>query len=709
VSGAAFAGPGGDEILREFLSEGQEIAGKLDRDLVALEAAPGDRELLGAVFRGVHTLKGNAGFLGFSRIEELAHAGESLLGGLRDGARPVGPQITGALLALVDALRGILGSIEDGGGEGGADVAPLRARLEALARGETAAPPEPAPDTPSRGVAASDGTVRVDVGLLDRLMSRVGELVLARNRLAQLLGEDGRAPLAEAAKRLGAVTAELQEGVMKARMQPLQHLWSRYPRLLRDLSLACGKPVRLTLEGEDTELDRSVLEAISDPLVHMIRNAVDHGLETPEERRRAGKPAEGRLHLRALHEGGQVHIEVEDDGRGIDPERLRLRAVESGRLGAEQAARLDERQALDLIFLPGFSTAKEVTTLSGRGVGMDVVRANLDRIGGGIEIQTRPGRGTLFRLRIPLTLAIIPALVVSSRGERYALPQAAVRELVRVEDVEGAVETFHGAPVWRLRGRLLPVVFLDGLLGLSPSGAPRTGAMTLAVLQAGESPFALAVDGVHDTAEIVVEPLPRRLREIGLYAGATLLGDGRVVLILDVPGTARKANVVAPGRDCVKPAEAAAEPLPAAPRRPLLLMEASDGGRLAVPLERVTRLESFPRTALERTGARDVVQYRGDILPLVDLAGALPERRRAPRPGPGPDADAPLRVVVTSYDGRRVGLIVDSLLDIVDEASATRPASRRGVLGCAVIRERVTELVDVDAVLRERLGAEEPA
>jgi two-component system chemotaxis sensor kinase CheA len=543
----------------------------------------------------------------------------------------------------------------------------------------------------------------VDVTLLDRLMTQVGELVLARNRIVRLADQDRNGVLAFAAQRLAAVTSELQEGVMKARLQPIGQLWSRFPRVVRDLAVACGKPVNLVLEGEATELDRSVLEAIADPLVHMLRNALDHGIEPAADRAARGKPVDGRILLRAFHEGGQVVLEVSDDGRGMDPARLRRRAAESGLLPPDRAARLDDREALELIFLPGFSTADRVTTLSGRGVGMDVVRSNLQSIGGSVEIQTRPGHGTLFRLKIPLTLAIIPALLLTAGGQRFAIPQVALLELVRVETAESAFETLHSVTVFRLRGQLLPLVFLGELLGLD---APRrAGPATVVVLHAGDALFGLVVDSVQDTAEIVVKPLGRHLRDLRVYAGATVLGDGGVALILDVPGIAQQAHVTSPESRRASTAARPAEPAAARPLQELVLLRTREGGRIALPLERVARLEEFPRSSVERVGGREVVQYRGEILTLADLSAALPERRRGSRPpadGETPPPTDQVQVVVVAVEDRRIGLIVDRVLDIVEESlEGLRPATRPGVRGCAVIRGRVTEILDVDVALAQ--------
>ena len=513
-------------------------------------------------------------------------------------------------------------------------------------------------------------------------------------------------------QRLNLLTTELQAGVMKTRMQPIGNVWGKFPRLVRDLAVACGKQVRIDLDGRDTELDKTIIEAIRDPLTHMVRNAVDHGIEPPEERLARGKPAEGRLLLHAAHEGGKVVIEISDDGGGIDPARVRDKAVRAGLVSPEHAARMSERELVNLIFLPGFSTADRVTHFSGRGVGMDVVRTNVEKIGGTVDVESQPGRGTTVRMKIPLTLAIIPALTVSCGGDRYCIPQVSLLELVRLEgeQVRTGVEFVHGAPVYRLRGNLLPLVHLDRLLQVEPRRGAG-GDVLIVVLQADDRPFGLAVDAVHDTEEIVVKPLRKQLKGVVAFSGATILGDGRVALILDVLGLAQRAGVVSGVRErsiVEKPSATGA-----AKDREAVLLVAAAGGRVAIPLAAVDRLEEFPRSAVERAGGRDVVQYRGEILPLVHVARALRGPRTAPsgngKPARRAAGDGALQVAVCAAEGRRVGLVVGRILDVVEEAITTRaPAGRPGVLFTAVVQDRVTEFLDVAAVVRSGAAGAAP-
>jgi two-component system chemotaxis sensor kinase CheA len=527
-----------------------------------------------------------------------------------------------------------------------------------------------------------DASVRVDVDLLDTLVDLVGELVLTRNQILQRTGAGEDAELVRASQRLDLVASELQESVMKTRMQPIGQVWSKMPRMVRDLSHQLGREVELSMEGHETELDRSLLEALKGPLTHLVRNSMDHGIERPDDRERAGKPRAGRLHLRAFHESGQVVVEIADDGKGIDPAKIAEAAIEKGLVSRDQAGRMDGRELINLIFRPGFSTAAEVTNVSGRGVGMDVVRTNIERIGGSVDLQSEAGRGTTVRVRIPLTLAIIPALVVGQGAERYAIPQANLVELVRLE--EGEVERLAGAPILRLRGRLLPLVSLAEALG----GEQREGAVTVVVLQADDVRFGLCVEQVHDTQEIVVKPIGRQLKSLTMYAGATIMGDGRVALILDVPGMAQAQGIGAQAHS-----EAAETRTVAGGTTALLVLEVAAGQRAALPLAAVARLEEFPRSRVERSGASEVVQYRDGILPLVRLAPAIGLTDTS-------DEGDHLSVVVHEVDQRQVGIVIDRVLDVVETSVVASKVGRRaGVTGSAVVQDRVTDLVDLEAVV----------
>ena len=549
--------------------------------------------------------------------------------------------------------------------------------------------PEPVTDQVVETTArsAADTSIRVDVDLLDALMRQVSELVLARNAISRI-AQGGDIDLTRASQRLSLIASELQEGVMKTRMQPIEHVWSKVPRMVRDLAGACGRQVRLEMVGGDTELDRSLLEAVKDPLTHLIRNAIDHGIESPVDRIAAGKPAQGLLTLRAYHAGGQVVVEVTDDGKGIDPERVAAKAVQAGVRTPAQVAGMVPGDLLQLLFLPGFSTAESVTNVSGRGVGMDVVRTKIEGIGGTVDIDSTIGRGTTWRLRIPLTLAIMPAVTVECAGATYAIPQVSLLELVALdaESASSSIEFVGAAPVYRLRGDLLPLVDLRTVFGAHGREEARS---VIAVLQADTVRFGLLVDRVLNTEEIVVKPLSARLKAIGLYAGATLMGDGRVALILDVQGLARRslsADTVDHARN------ATAQGLTAAEEIVQVLVAGIGGGRrVAIPLSAVTRLERFPATVVEHVGSREVMQYRGAITPVVRLDRVL---------GSMSDLADEIVVVVYSRGERSVAIVVDEIVDIVDdEASHHSALGDHGLVGSTVLKERVTELLDVRAAV----------
>jgi len=704
------------EVIREFLVESHENLSRLDQELVELEKRPKDAALLASIFRTMHTIKGTCGFLAFSTLEAIAHQAESLLSQLRDGQRDLTPGLVSLILETVDATRKVLASVEASGEEGPDHFEELTGRLRVAARSKDAPVPEalpaPTPAPPDDGgelaegkkceedatktSAVADANIRVGVGLLDKLMDLVGELVLTRNQILQFNTEREDAALNATSQRLNLITTELQEGVMKTRMQPIGTVWNKLPRVVRDMAVALGKQIRLDMDGAETELDRTIIEAIKDPLVHLVRNSCDHGIEPAEARVRAGKPPTGRLCLRAYHEGGQVNIEISDDGAGIDVARVKQKAVEKGLLRQEQAQKLTDREALSLIFNPGFSTADTVTNVSGRGVGMDVVKTHIEKIGGVVDVFSRPGEGATVKLKIPLTLAIIPGLVITSGGERFVIPQVSLLELIRLEGdgSEKHIEHVHGTPVYRRRGSLLPIAYLNQVLGLKSAG--QAEAVSMVVLQAEDRQFGLVVDGINDTQEIVVKPLGKQLKGLTVYAGATIMGDGRVALILDVLGIGQRSGVLAEFRE---QARGAAEQKTQAgiEQQRLLLFRAGSFERLAVPLSLVARLEEFPQSAIEHAGGCQVVQYRNRILPLVPLRALL-------APGMAGEEEAPdlVQVVVFNDGDRSVGLVVDQILDVAEEAVAVRQKSGfRGLLGSAVVGKRVTDFLDLNYVIQE--------
>ena len=740
-----------DELTREFLIESQEGLDRMERCLTDLETRPQDAELLGEIFRSVHTIKGTTGFLGFKRLEKLAHSGENLLGLLRDGKLSADQNLITGLLHLLDGLRSILKSIETVEGEGEGDDSALIAQLEQLqapsagssvkipvqvqqavhagaapqadapiqapAPVQPAAPPPPqtpavtpaaaAPvpqpeqeavkarsQTPTAAGSAAESTLRVDVILLNRMMNLVGELVLTRNQVLQATAADPNMTLLT--RRLDMVTADLRESVMKARMQPVSNIFSKMPRIVRDLSQSLGRRVRLQVEGQDTELDKSLLEAIKDPLTHAVRNSLDHGIEPPEEREAAGKDPEGTLKLRAYQEGSHVIIEVSDDGAGIAVEKVRQKAIERGVISPDRAGQLGERELLQLIFLPGFSTAAAVTNVSGRGVGMDVVRTNVEKIGGKVEIDSRQGKGTTLRLRIPLTLAIIPALIVRSLEQSFALPQGSLSELVHVplEQADKSIEWIEGAPLYRLRGNLLPLVFLDRLL--TPGGArTRSEARDsfIAVLDADGRKFGLVVDGLADPEEIVVKPLSAVLKGIGLYSGATVLGNADLALILDPGSIATKAGVTVVTREEGAQAAAAEESVDAAKGVEYLLVEVA-GHRAAVPLADVLRIEQLPLSRIEYMGYRPVLNFEGQLMPVEDSGGVLTAAESAGADG----QEAQVIVVVCREGNRHVGIAVSHVLDVAAGAELVEAGTRLRTEGVTLLKDRVTGVVGLGAV-----------
>ena len=533
--------------------------------------------------------------------------------------------------------------------------------------------------------SAAESTIRVDVQLLDDLMNLVGELVLARNEILQFVTDSSDGAFGLSTQRLDLLTTELQEQVMKTRMQPIGGLWSKLPRVVRDLAHQCGKRVRLEMEGKETELDKSLIESIKDPLTHIVRNTVDHGIEDPEARAEAGKPPEGVLRLSAGHQDGHVVITIADDGAGIDLDRVKAKAVERGLVTSEAAATMRDAEAVQLIFLPGFSTAAKVTNVSGRGVGMDVVKTNIEKIGGSVECRTERGVGTTFKIEIPLTLAIVPALVVTCNDRRYAIPQRSLVELVSVDGTDDghSVEFVHDAPVIRLRDRLLPVVDLRQVLG-EPARDALVGDMV--VLTADGRQFSVLVDNIVETQEIVVKPLGRVVNEVEMFSGATILGDGRVALILDVIGLGHQAHVVTGRTEAATSERGGDSDGPGAidTSETLLLMSVGNGRRIAMALSDVERLDEFEAGQIELSGHRQVVQYRGQIMPLVDLASDLGY-------GGAMMGDIPDRVnvVVYKHKGRDIGLVIDQMIDIIDHQQTASTAS-----GNLIVMGKVTEMVD---------------
>ncbi len=699
-----------DDLTKEFLAESMDGLDRMERCLTELEQRPGDRELLGEIFRAVHTIKGSTGFLGFNRLELLAHAGEGLLDSLRAARINATPEVVSGLLQLLDVLRQILKLIELTGGEGtrasdqdsalvallkrlnGMEVEPnqeergavveVRELPSATVSGASAAS-LPAYTSPTQSGGVSEQTLRVDVEVLNRMMNLVGELVLTRNQLLQVHSVTPH--VAELTRRLDSVTADLRETVMQARMQPVGHLFGKFPRMIRDLARSCGKKIRLECFGQETGLDKSLLEAIKDPLAHAVRNAVDHGIEHPSARALAGKPAEGVIRLQARQHNGSVVIEISDDGKGISIARVLEKAIALEIITAERAANMSKREALQLLFLPGFSTSETVTHLSGRGVGMDVVLANVEKAGGTVELDSHEGQGTTLRLRVPLTLAIVPALVVRSAEQSFCLPQGSLAELIYVpgRDAAASIEFIGDAELYRLRETLLPMLRLDRMLGLQSQKAEDAQGFYLVVLEGEGVRFGLVVDEILPPEEIVVKPLSPVIREIGFFSGATVLGNGMLALIVDTAAIAARAGMDRlPEQETVLFSTAPEMNL----QQSFLVFEdrrlesRTDRGlgreiepgfcvgaeaelghateRKVLPLHAVERIESVAAHQVEYVGRRALLRYRGELLALEDAGSVLAEAV--------PEASLTVLICHASENGRdhRYGIVVRNVLDV---------------------------------------------
>jgi two-component system chemotaxis sensor kinase CheA len=735
-----------DELLQEFLVETNESLDVVDVELVRFEQEPNNAKILGNIFRIVHTIKGTCGFIGLPRLEALAHAAETLMSKFRDGAAVTGEAVT-LVLSTIDRIKEILDGIENNESEPQGDDADLIASLGQMAQavGKTApqsaadpeasrtlgtlvpqalerplhadevpldelerafrAAPGPAPTAAAATAAKTElkkppveiddedraearvanKSIRVGVETIEKLMTMVSELVLTRNQLLDIARRHDDSEFKVPLQRLSNVTAELQDGVMRTRMQPIGHAWQKLPRIVRDLASELGKDIELEMHGADTELDRQVLDRIKDPLTHMVRNSADHGIESCAERIAAGKPEKGTIRLTAYHEGGQIVIGIADDGRGLDTSRIRDKALASGVASEADLDRMSESQIQKFIFHPGFSTAQTITSVSGRGVGLDVVRNNIDQIGGVVDVQSVQGQGLSFTIKIPLTLAIISALIVESNGERFAIPQLSVVELVRVHGKsEHRIERIKDAAVLRLRNKLLPLIRLGGLLGLvSDHAIPERG--FIVVTQVGAQTFGIVVDVVFHTEEIVVKPMASKLRHIGMYSGNTILGDGSVILIIDPNGVSQAIGSSA-ASDSVAQTDAEAERRATANDTvSLLVFRSGSPEPKAVPLSLVTRLEEIDCTKIEMSNGRYMVQYRGHLMPLVHIGGNDKVRKDGAQP-----------LLVFSDGERSMGLAVDEIIDIVEDSLDIQVSSERaGVLGSAVVRGQATEIIDV--------------
>lgn len=704
-----------DDLLRDFLAESTENLAQLDQDVIELERDPSNASLLNSIFRTIHTIKGTCGFLGLPRLETVSHTAESVLGRLRAGELKAEPDVISDILRAVDVIKMILAELtvtrkEPAGDDSlliallehwlGADIPRPAVVVDPVASASvvsgTPSPsemPEVPRDASAEQLRGAPSSIRVSVSLLDTLMNLAGELVLSRNQLLEMSSRYEESPFVPPVQQLNRITAELQNAVMKTRMQPVGSAWSKLPRIVRDIARETGKKIELDMKGAATELDRQLVQALQDPLTHMVRNSADHGIESPEARRAAGKPAVGRIVLNAYHEAGHVIVEVIDDGKGINAAKVRRTAIARGLVSKEEAHAMSDCRILRYIFEPGFSTADEITHISGRGVGMDVVRSNIERVGGAVDVQSVNGHGCTIRVRLPLTLAIVSSLIVSAHGEMFAFPQASVLELIRLSDEQATrFDTLHNVRLFRLRSDLLPVVALGEVLDLPDD--EHSEFKTLVVCQAGSARFGIIVDDVVDTQEIVVKPVGRLIRAVGCYAGCTILGDGTVVMIVDPAAIAARAGT----QTNVVPEVAEPAPPPPAEARPsdsLLLFGVGDDAVQAVPLASVARLEEISSDSIEYAGGRPVVQYRGFLLPIVPAGPAVTFTSGRSN-----------SVIVFNEGNASFGIAVSEIRDIVDEIVNLELASTRpGVLGTAVIAGAATEVLDVSYYMeRARKG-----
>lgn len=674
-----------DDLIADFVSECRDMLESLGGEIVAWEAQPQDRARLDSIFRFVHTVKGNCGFFEFPRLEALSHAAEDALADVRAGRRQPDPALVSAVLAVIDRIGEMVEVIAAGQPLPEGDDGDL---IEALKPGaeQPTQPAQPAPSANPVANAFASGaaprTIRLSVDLLDRMMSGVSDLVLARNELARRLRDSSTDVAVDGAfERMSGIIAEMRDAITRTRMQRIESLFVGLPRMVRDLSGELGRQVLVDIDGGDVELDREMIEMIRDPLTHIVRNAVDHGIEPPAERLKAGKREIGLLSVSARQSGNQILIDIVDDGRGIDARRLVDKAIAAGIVDKAEAARLSHKEQLQLIFEAGLSTAQAVTSISGRGVGMDVVRSNVERIGGIVEVESKGGQGTRMTLRVPLTLTIIPALTVSIGSQHFAIPRVAIEEIVRAGGESVELSHVGGAGIVTIRGRRVPEIVLADVLGLASPLADNE--RTLIVLKpAGGDVYALAVDRVHDHEELVVKPAAPAVMATGLYAGTTLADDGSPILLFDPAGLARVGGVRFEAQErSVRLLEEAA-PAAAEEQTPILLFRDRDGARRAIRLGIVDRIEEVAGSAVRVSAGKMRVQLGDDILPLAGID----------RP---PAADEKVRLFRLSDGAVQMGLAFREVIDLDAIAEAVIPADVPGpVEGVTLVAGEPAELVD---------------
>jgi two-component system chemotaxis sensor kinase CheA len=728
-----------DDVIHEYIAECQEMLDRLNERLSVVEKDPNQSEILRAIARDLHTIKGNSQLFGFLQVGQVAHAMEECLQNLKEAPSDVLPPLVDLILEGLDVIDQLFASIKatskehDLPAEVNAICQKLRDFLaKKTSKSQITRVPEPGENLNQTAVQEAtqkikqtieegpSDTIRVQIDILDNLMNLTGELVLIRNQLSQIAKTSGDDHLDRVSQKLQIISSELQTEVMKTRMQPIGNILGKFTRIVRDTARSVGKSAELNLSGSETELDKSLIEAVRDPLTHIVRNAVDHGIESLADRKKSGKPEQGTINIRAYHEGGHVNIEISDDGRGLSRMKIGSKAIERGLITPEALARMTDREIYNFIFYPGFSTASKVSNLSGRGVGMDVVRTNIEKIGGSIEIHSAAGKGTTIKLRIPLTLAIIPALIVKTGAQRFAIPQVNLAELIRVKiDTElHQIEMLQGQPVYRLRGHLLPILNLAQILSKgrlpetkSPddreaktSVSTNDNSVRIAILTSENRTFGLVVDEIEDSADIVVKPIPAFLKEINAYSGATILGDGAIALTIDVSGLAKLAGLTAREDQESLPREHISlqgdlrnqrEEKISANHTEYLRVDIRSKGSYAIPLKAVSRLEEIASSEVQSAGDRKVVKYRGSLLPLVSIANAL---------GINPDWPRLEKIptVVVRENNRLYGLVVAGIVDIFSSESQLdcQIQHKDGLLGSIVDAGEVITMIDASRIIQ---------
>ncbi len=757
-----------DDLVREFVVEANEHLGDVENQFLIIEEAGDnvDVNLVNEVFRAIHSIKGAAGFLGLTKVNDLAHSLENVLNMMRNLELKPNSQIVEVMLKSADRLLGLINDIEN---SNSADVTAFTVQLEKIANGafsgggaepvspdsvaveasvsvaakvdsmddeierafaakraeaaQASAPveaPEPKsvlaespapqvaeaapeqannPKKETAPAAASDTSIRVSVGVLDKLMNLAGELVLSRNQLMQAIASKDRSGLDTIASRLDQVTSEVQESIMQTRMQQIGTVFGKFPRIVRDLGNKLGKQCNLEITGKEVEVDKTIIEAIGDPLTHLIRNSMDHGIESPADRKKKNKPEHGTMHLKACYQAGKVRLEIEDDGAGIDPKKLREKAVSKGIITQDRADQMGDREAIRLIFHPGFSMAAKVTDVSGRGVGMDVVRTNIAKLGGTVDVDSVIGKGTKVIITLPLTLAIIPSLIVQCQQDRFAVPQVNIVELVRLrrEELDKRVGRVQDAEVLRLRGKLLPLIRLNEVVeapgsvqGGLENNAPEEQAINILVVDTGQQSFGLIVDSLHDSEEIVVKPLGRHLKTCPCLSGATILGDGHVALILDVAGIAQHEEIRC-AEDLSKNTKKKSSPSDDEhlDEQHLLLFSNHAHEHFAVTMDVISRIDRIRAEQIDSVGGQELLQYRNTTMSLLRLENCI-----TAKPAHAKDR---LYVIVFEVAGKEVGLVAPDLEDIRDISTAIDMVTfrERGVMGSMVVGENTTRLVDL--------------